>query len=162
MRTDYILYTVAIIFFVITAIAYAFTLEYKELWIVSSFVLGFLFVGLGIFQRTRIRTTPVEMPPAHSTVEVPPSAPQPVQSSTAEVVQKVEPEAVVEIAAPVLGITQVKGVKAKRAEQLKALGISSVEDLANASAKDVGAKLQISPKITEKWIADAKALLEKS
>jgi predicted flap endonuclease-1-like 5' DNA nuclease len=162
MRTDYILYAVAIIFFVITAIAYAFTLEYKELWIVSSFVLGFLFVGLGIFQRTRIRTTPVEMLPAHSTVEVPPSASQPVQSSTAEVVQKVEPEAVVEIAAPALEITQVKGVKAKRAEQLKALGISSVEDLANASAKDVGAKLQISPKITEKWIADAKALLEKS
>ena len=76
--------------------------------------------------------------------------------------QKVAPEAVVEIAAPALEVTQVKGVKAKRAEQLKALGISSVEDLANASAKDVGAKLQISPKITEKWIADAKALLEKS
>lgn len=161
MRTDYILYAVAIIFFAITATVYAFTVEYKELWIIGTAVLGIFFVGLGFFQRARIGTKPVEALPPPAAVEVTPPAPQPVQSTVTEVVQKTETEAVAEIATPALEITQVKGVKAKRAEQLKAIGIGSVGDLANASAKDIGAKLQISPKITEKWIADARALLEK-
>lgn len=59
-----------------------------------------------------------------------------------------------------LELTQVKGIGEKRATQLKALGINSVEDLAKASAKTIAKKLQISPKITKKWIASAKKLVK--
>lgn len=169
MRTDYILYAVAIIFFAITAMVYAFTVEFKELWIIGTAVLGLFFAGLGIFQTTRTRTAPVETaPPATVVVPPPAPAPQATQTPPLEVVEKEESKTVIEAAAnvetttPAIDITQVKGVKAKRAEQLKAQGINSVEDLANASAKEIGKKLEISPKIAEKWIADAKALLEKS
>jgi predicted flap endonuclease-1-like 5' DNA nuclease len=56
------------------------------------------------------------------------------------------------------GLTDVKGIGEKRAAQLRALGINSVEDLAKASAKDLATKLNISPKITDKWIQNAKEI----
>jgi predicted flap endonuclease-1-like 5' DNA nuclease len=59
-----------------------------------------------------------------------------------------------------LELTQVKGIGEKRAAQLKALGINSVEDLAKASATAIARRLQISPKITKKWIASAKELVK--
>ena len=65
------------------------------------------------------------------------------------------------VAAPVaqtMELTDVKGVGEKRAMQLKAFGILTVEDLAKASAKDVAKKLKISLKIAEKWISNAKEL----
>jgi predicted flap endonuclease-1-like 5' DNA nuclease len=61
-----------------------------------------------------------------------------------------------------LDLTQVKGIKEKRAEQLRALGIKSVEDLANASAAELAAKLKIASYFTEKWIENAKELAGKS
>jgi predicted flap endonuclease-1-like 5' DNA nuclease len=57
-------------------------------------------------------------------------------------------------------LTQVKGIGEKRATQLKAIGINSVDDLAKASAEDIAKKLQISSKITGKWIASAKELVK--
>jgi predicted flap endonuclease-1-like 5' DNA nuclease len=57
-------------------------------------------------------------------------------------------------------LTDVKGIGAKRADQLKALGINTVTDLANADAKDLAAKLKVSPKIVEKCIAGAKELVK--
>ena len=57
-----------------------------------------------------------------------------------------------------MDLTQVKGIGEKRATQLKALGINSVDDLAKASAKTLAAKLKISPKIASKWIESAKEL----
>ena len=160
MRTDYILYTVAVIFFIITAIVAAYQVENQQLWIVSTAVLGFFFIGLGCVERTRMQTQPITAPPP--TVQMPAPPPEPVQPISAEVTKQEVTTAIVEVPKPALDITQVKGVKAKRAEQLKVLGISTVDDLANASAEDLGTKLKISPKITEKWIVDAKALLEKS
>jgi predicted flap endonuclease-1-like 5' DNA nuclease len=160
MRTDYILYTVAVIFFIITAIVAAYQVENQQLWIVGTAVLGFFFIGLGYIERMRMQTQPVTAPPA--TVQTPTPSPEPVHTIGAEVAKEEETTAIVEVPKPALDITQVKGVKAKRAEQLKALGINTVDELANASAKDLGTKLKISPKITEKWIADAKALLEKA
>jgi predicted flap endonuclease-1-like 5' DNA nuclease len=59
-----------------------------------------------------------------------------------------------------LELTQVKGIGEKRATQLKAIGINSVNDLAKASAEDIAKKLQISSKITKKWIDSAKALVK--
>ena len=63
-------------------------------------------------------------------------------------------------AATTVELTQVKGIGEKRATQLKALGINSVNELANASAKTVAKKLKISPKIVEKWISSAKELVK--
>jgi predicted flap endonuclease-1-like 5' DNA nuclease len=54
----------------------------------------------------------------------------------------------------------VKGIGEKRATQLKALGISSVDDLSKASAKNVAKKLKISRKTVSKWIASAKELIK--
>jgi predicted flap endonuclease-1-like 5' DNA nuclease len=59
-----------------------------------------------------------------------------------------------------LELTQVKGIGEKRAPQLKAIRISSVNDLAKASAEDIAKKLRISSKITKKWIDSAKALFK--
>jgi predicted flap endonuclease-1-like 5' DNA nuclease len=87
----------------------------------------------------------------------------PPEPAVVEPIKKEITEPVVEVAPTAkLDLTAVKGIKAKRAEQLKSVGIGSIEDLARASADDVGNKLKISPKITGKWIEQAKLLLEKS
>jgi predicted flap endonuclease-1-like 5' DNA nuclease len=124
------------------------------LWIVGTAVLGFFFAALGFSQRPKTRVAPVEIPSRTP-------APEPVQPSP-ETVKTQETPVIIETAAPALEITQVKGIKIKRAEQLKALGINNVQDLANASAKNLATKLQISPKFTQQWIDSAKELVEKA
>jgi predicted flap endonuclease-1-like 5' DNA nuclease len=64
------------------------------------------------------------------------------------------------VSAPIMELTQVKGIGEKRAAQLKAIGINSVAELAKASVEDIATKLKISPKIVEKWIAGAKELVK--
>jgi predicted flap endonuclease-1-like 5' DNA nuclease len=155
MRSDYALYTVAIIFFIITGIVLAYQVEFKELWVVTTTVLGLLFLGLGYSQRAKPQVKTAEPTP------LPTPAPTP-QPTVTEVAVEEKPVAAAEVAPPTLELTQVKGIKEKRAGQLKAVGISSVEDLAKASAKDLAAKLKISPKIVERWIEDARKLLKKS
>jgi predicted flap endonuclease-1-like 5' DNA nuclease len=86
----------------------------------------------------------------------------PTPSPVTEVMKEEKVETVVEVAPQKMELTKVKGIGEKRAEQLKALGISSVEDLAKASVEDLAEKLKISPKITGRWIENAKKLLEKS
>lgn len=56
-------------------------------------------------------------------------------------------------------LTRVKGIGEKRAEQLKALGISTVADLSAASAEELAEQLQISSKITNRWVKSARNLL---
>ena len=73
-----------------------------------------------------------------------------------------KPMTITEAAPTKLELTEVKGIGEKRKEQLKALGISTVERLAEASEDYLSEKLKISPKITRKWIEDAKKLSEKS
>jgi len=155
MRSDYALYTVAIILFILTFIVLAYPPDLKELWIVTTAVLGLLFIGLGYTQRPKPRVITIEAP-----------APVPAPPAATEAAKEEKPEIVVEaIPAPIPPMTELTGVKGigeKRSEQLKALGINSVEDLAKASPNDLAAKLKISPKITERWIENAKKLLEKS
>jgi len=55
-------------------------------------------------------------------------------------------------------LIKIKGIKEKRAAQLGSFGIANANDLAKSSANDIADKLKISPKIVEKWIADAKHL----
>ncbi len=147
MRSDYALYTVAIIFFILTATA-AFMLKEAEsernLWVVTTAVLGLLFIGLGYSQRpkiTKIQPLPTPAPTTPATITK---------------------EAVIEAAPTVAPLTEVKGIGEKRAEQLKGLGINSIEELAKASAKELASEVKISPKITAKWIGNAKKLAEKS
>jgi predicted flap endonuclease-1-like 5' DNA nuclease len=152
MRSDYALYIVAVIFFLITASSFAVTLAEFErsLWIVTTVVLGLLFLGLGYTQRPKIETAKTQ-----TLSSIPqPTAPTPAPTVT-ETVAEIAPSQEMEL-------TAVKGIKTKREGQLKAIGISSVEELAKASAEDVAGKLKISPKITTRWIEEAKRLTEKS
>jgi predicted flap endonuclease-1-like 5' DNA nuclease len=146
MRSDYALYTVAIIFFILTGIILAYQTELKELWTVTTVVLSLLFIGLGYSQRPKTEAMVIEAPPA-------PTVPTTVTEEKTEIIMEAAPS--------VKALTEVKGIGEKRAEQLKAINISSMEDLAKASAKDLATKLEISPKITRKWIGNAKKHVEK-
>ena len=152
MRVDYILYVIAIVCFAAAAsITALYTVE--TLWIVTLAVLGFIFLGLGYIQK-----------PAETIVQktVAPTSPQPapVATQTPKVLEAPKKAAVTE--EMVSELTKVKGIGAKRAEQLERLGIKTIKDLAEASAEELAAKLEISPKITGKWITNAKELAEKS
>jgi len=153
MRSDYALYTVAIIFFIVTGMSLALA---ENLWVVATAILGFLFIGLGYTQKPKPQAITVEARPQAPAPEMPTPSPVP------EVMKEEKVETVVEITPQKMELTEVKGIGEKRAQQLKALGISSVEDLAKASAADIAEKLRISPKITGKWIENAKTLAEKS
>ena len=161
MRSDYALYLVAIIFFIITAMSFALVsteLE-RNLSVVTTAILGLLFIGLGYTQRPKPKAQAIKVAPPSS-----PSAAPPAPSPSVEIVKEEKPEIIVE-ATPVpsmMELTKVKGIGEKRKEQLRALNVSSVEDLAKASAEDLASKLKISPKITGKWIENAKQLVEKS
>jgi predicted flap endonuclease-1-like 5' DNA nuclease len=54
------------------------------------------------------------------------------------------------------GFGKIRGISAKRAEQLKANGINTIEELANADAAVLAEKLGVSPKIVKMWIGCAK------
>jgi predicted flap endonuclease-1-like 5' DNA nuclease len=147
MRSDYALYTVAIIFFILTAIAaFAQQLEEKNLWVITTTVLGLLFIGLGYSQRPKATTIETPLPP----------------STTPATITEEQAETTIEAAPTVRALTEVKGIGEKRAKQLESLGINSTEDLVETSAKDLAAKLSVSPKITRKWIENARKLAEKS
>jgi len=68
----------------------------------------------------------------------------------------------IEAAAPALAteLTQIKGINGKRAAQLRANGIKSVEDLAKASSSDLAVKLEVSEKIIKMWIGSARKLVK--
>ncbi|MEM3617404.1 MAG: DUF4332 domain-containing protein [Candidatus Bathyarchaeia archaeon] len=162
MRSDYALYTVAIIFFIITGIVFAVQIDqtYKSLGIIATSVLGIFFIGLGYTQRPKAKVQMVAAPPPPPpppTQPIQPAQPPPVPTPTVVVEEKA-----VEVAPTGTPLTKVKGIGKKRSEQLKALGINTVEELAKASAKELASKLKISPKITQRWIENAKRLTEKS
>jgi predicted flap endonuclease-1-like 5' DNA nuclease len=156
MRSDYALYTVAIIFFIITGIVLAYETKPVELWAITTTVLGLFFIGLGYTQRPKAKVqTAAATPPTPPSIQ-PAPPPPPTITGTVE-------EKVVETAVPAgTPLTEIKGIGEKRSEKLKALGINNVEELAKASAKELASKLKISPKITQRWIENAKKLTEKS
>jgi predicted flap endonuclease-1-like 5' DNA nuclease len=91
-------------------------------------------------------------PPVSVTAPPPPPAPK----------TETRPIPVVETKPPSAGLLDVKGIKEKRAQQLKTLGINTVEDLAKASPEDLAAKLKIAPYFTGQWIENAKKIIAKS
>jgi predicted flap endonuclease-1-like 5' DNA nuclease len=175
MRLDYVSYAVAIVFFIVTLAAAVYSSEQQQqVWVVTTVVIGIAFIGLGYTQRPR----PVVAPPVTTSVlPPPPSQPQrqqeqqqqapevttaPSQPIVTNVVKLEEAKPAVQpLQSPIGRLTDVKGIGEKRAAQIRALGITSVEDLAKASAKDLAAKLNISPKITDKWIESAKEIGQK-
>jgi predicted flap endonuclease-1-like 5' DNA nuclease len=159
MRSDYALYVVAIVFFILTGVVVAYSVE-QQLWIVTTAVLGLVFIGLGYTQRPR-QITSITTTPGIATQITTPPPPPPVQTAVKEKIKEEKTEQV-EALPSATGLIQVKGIKEKRAEQLKTIGINSIDDLANASASDIAAKLQVSPKITGKWIESAKELAKKT
>jgi len=202
MRLDYVSYAVAIVFFIVTLAAALYSFAQTQVWVVTTFVIGLAFIGLGYTQRPISAATP---PVTTSVPPPPPSEPQrPQEQKEQEQQQQQAPEVTTELSQPIAteqppavtnqqvvteqpaveeqpavtdvmkleeakpvvqsippmagGLTDVKGIGEKRAAQLRALGINSVEDLAKASAKDLATKLNISPKITDKWIQNAKEI----
>jgi hypothetical protein len=142
MRLDYMLYVLAAILLIITVVPLVVTIEgvgseTKNLWMVTTVVFGLLSIGLGYSQRPKTEAQACQ-----------PTVPQPQPAATMETPAMTK----------ALELTEVKGIGGKRAMQLKAIGINSVNDLAEASAEDIAKKLQISSKITKKWIDSAKAL----
>jgi predicted flap endonuclease-1-like 5' DNA nuclease len=168
MRLDYTLYILAALFFIITAVALVVQLEQteKSLWVVTTVVLGLLSIGLGYYQRPKTeaqacqpavpipQTTMPETQPA-TTMEAPKEekAEAPMEKAAIQ-----EAPTVTTSATATMELTQVKGIGEKRATQLKALGINSVDELANASAETIAEKLKVSQKIVDKWIVAAKGL----
>ncbi len=149
MRLDYALYVLAALLLIITVVPFVVTIEGVEsetrsLWVVTTVVLGLLSIGLGYSQRPKTAA----------------QACQPATTGPQETVPQTQPAPTIETptATAALELMQVKGIGEKRATQLKALGINNVDDLAKASAEDIAKKLQISPKITQKWIDSAKEL----
>ena len=187
MRLDYVLYVVAALLFIITAVSSILLVEnVRSLSVVTTVVLGIMFVGLGYYMRPKAApqvcqpavpipqaTTPQTQPAA--TVEpVPAENTQAIMEAPATPLMTEAPTPIMEVpvtnempmaveapapASTAADLTRVKGIGEKRATQLKALGINSIDDLAKASAKEVAAQLQISPKFVQKWIAGAKELV---
>jgi predicted flap endonuclease-1-like 5' DNA nuclease len=166
MRSDYALYAVAIVCLIIAIAVAAYattTAPSQNLWIIVPAVFALAFIGIGYSQRPREEPAmhPIVAPPPP-----PPTQPTPLTPKTTEVVQeaKVEsqPAPVIEVKPPSLGLLDVKGIKDRRAQQLKAIGIYTVEDLAKASPQELAAKLKIAPYFTGQWIESAKKLVQKS
>jgi predicted flap endonuclease-1-like 5' DNA nuclease len=171
MRLDYMLYVLAAVLLIITVVPFVVpigveTMETRSVWVIASVVLGLLSIGLGYSQRPRTEAQSCQptAPVAQETI------PETQPATTMETVKEEKPQATIEkaamkeaaavsaSAAAMVGLTKVKGVGEKRAIQLKALGINSADDLANASAQAIAKKLKISPKIAKKWIMSAKEL----
>ncbi|MCD6537181.1 ribosomal protein L13e [Candidatus Bathyarchaeota archaeon] len=58
-----------------------------------------------------------------------------------------------------LGLREVPGIGEKRAQQLKDIGIDSVEKLAKSSPKVLSEKLKVSERTASRWISSAKEIL---
>jgi predicted flap endonuclease-1-like 5' DNA nuclease len=169
MRLDYILYAVAILFFIVTLASLVYPLAQRNVWTVSTAVLGLVFVGFGYTQRPK--TTTVPLPTGASEPSLSPSqsqqqqqavvTPAPPEPIVAEPVKPVETEPVEQSQPAENMLTKVRGIGEKRATQLKTIGISSIEDLAKASPKDLATRLNVSPKITRKWVENAKEIGQK-
>ena len=151
MRLDYMLYVLAAVLLIIAIVPFVVTMEgvgseTRSLWVVTAAVLGLLSIGLGYSQRPKTEAQACQTAVTSPEVTVPQTQPAATMETPAM--------------AETLELTQVKGIGEKRAAQLKAIGINSVNDLTKASAEDIAKKLQISSKITKKWIASAKALVK--
>jgi predicted flap endonuclease-1-like 5' DNA nuclease len=71
-------------------------------------------------------------------------------------VQKVEKS----LSSKDLSLTNIRGINAKRADQMKSNGITNIEDLAKASSSELASKLEVSERIVKMWIGTAKKIIK--
>jgi len=181
MRSDYLLYLLAVVFFIITAVSLAYVMDQveKSLWVVSTVVLGLFSAGLGYYQRPKAKTAAAPISEAqtaesvdahvreshiaesvekHAEPTAMPVSPSPMPTQVVAPIPVLTPAPVEKSASLESELMAVKGIGEKRAAQLKALGINTLDDLVKVSAEDLAKDLMISPKITRKWVASAKEL----
>ncbi len=150
MRSDYTLYVVAIICFIIAATVYVVDLGLTgDIRMVTTGVLAILGI---ISALAGYLVRPEEIIP-------PPSQPRPAAPKPSAPLPKAKPKLTV---TPPIDITDVKGIGPKRAERLRALGIDTAQDLAKSSATLLAANMDVSSKLTNKWIREAEKLVEGS
>ncbi|MCW4007677.1 MAG: helix-hairpin-helix domain-containing protein [Candidatus Bathyarchaeota archaeon] len=169
MRLDYTLYVLGALILVITVVPFVITIEgfesdARNLWVVSTVVLGLLSIGLGYSQRPKTAAQACQPVATTALQETAPATVAPQESVTMQTQAATIQEQVAQVAeasAPAaLELTEVKGIGEKRAAQLRALGINNVTELAKASAEDIAGKLQVSAKIAQKWIDNARELIK--
>lgn len=178
MRSNLLFYLLAVIFFLLTAIALATIVDQteKNVWSVATVVLGLFSLSLGYYQRPKARTVVGAVPEVNTAQAVDPhlreshieeATEKHVPPTTSPVSPSPMPTQVIaaipamtqpaEQASPLKSeLFAIKGIGEKRAAQLKALGINRVDDLAKTSPHDLARNLSISPKITQKWVENAK------
>ena len=139
MRADIPLYIIAIICFGLAA-GLHYSSEPAQAYTVILAVLGAIFAGVGYSMRPK------------STIET--------ETITIEKLEAREETTAKAEAKPSLELIDVKGIGPKRAEQLKKIGIQSVEALAKESSEELSKKAKISTKIADKWIKAAKEALK--
>jgi hypothetical protein len=150
MRSDYALYTVSVICFVLAAIVFAivaggYHFMEPQISLVTTVVLavlGLISAGAGYLVRPEEIIPPPIPRPAAPKPSAPPT-PLPKRTVT-----------------PPVEITEVRGIGPKRAERLRALGINTAQDLAETTATTLAAKTGLSTKITQKWVREAKRFTE--
>ena len=140
MRADIPLYIIAIICFGLAAGLHLYSSEPAQAYTVILAVLGAIFAGVGYSMRPK---------PTIETETITIEKPEAREEATAKAETK-----------PSLELIDVKGIGPKRAEQLKKIGIQSVEDLAKESSEELSKKVKVSTKIADKWIKAAKEALK--
>jgi len=140
MRADIPLYIIAIICFGLAAGLHLYSSEPAQAYTVILAVLGAIFAGVGYSMRPK---------PTIETETITIEKPEAREEATAKAETK-----------PSLELIDVKGIGPKRAEQLKKIGIQSVEDLAKESSEELSKKAKVSTKIADKWIKAAKEALK--
>jgi predicted flap endonuclease-1-like 5' DNA nuclease len=174
MRIDYLLYLFAAVFFITTAVSLVFLMDQmqRNLWVVTTVVLGLALIGLGYHQRRKATMEPVQsvqpIPQSEfaeagnvnvkeANVEEKAQKPaDPVPTEMATQSHSPNPQTIEKSVTFESDLTLVKGIGERRAAQLKELGINNLHELGKVSADDLAKDLGISPKITRKWVESAK------
>ena len=179
MRSNLLFYLLAVTFFLLTAIALVTVVDQteKSVWSVATVVLGLFSLGLGYYQRPKAKTVVGAVPEVntaetvdphlreshieeaiekHSPPTTTPASPSPMPTQVIAAIPAMTPPAA-EQAPPLKSeLFAIKGIGEKRAAQLNALGINNLDDLAKTSPQYLADNLSISPKITQKWVENAK------
>lgn len=184
MRSDYLLYLLALVFFMLAAVSLALVADQAEktLWVVATVILGLVSLGLGYYQRSKTKATKAVAPNTteefvdphikeahiaediekHAEPTTTPVSVSPMPTQLIAPIPAMTPTSI-EVSIPLKSeLLAIKGIGEKRATQLKELRINNISDLANASPEDLARNLTISPKITQKWVKSAKELQNKT
>ncbi len=149
MRSDYALYIVAVICFILAAVVFAIDLGLTgDIQLATTAVLailGLISAGAGYLVRPEEMIPPPPPRPPAPKPSAPPPRPPPKMKTT-----------------PPIEITEVKGIGPKRAEMLRAQGINTAQDLAKSSATLLAANMEISSKTTHRWVREAEKLIKEA